>query len=595
MSKKIQTLKNLMKEKGYDLYLVPSVDDHNNEYLPECWQYRRWISEFDGSAGDVLITLEDKSFLSTDGRYFSQAEYQLDNNEFTLLKQPGFESKIEEWLINNSNGKILALDPKKISIQKAEKLKKIAQQAGAKVIFDIDNLVEKTQVLLGEKVAIPNEKIFIHGLEYTGKSTESKINSIRDDLKKKCSNALVVSSLDDIAWVLNIRGRDIVHTPVAIAYLIVTLDDSYLYVDDDKLEPEIKIYLNSNNIAIKDYYEFYKDLAVYEANYLLDINSANYEMKQAIHNQSNSKILLTNSPITLNKASKNSVEINGAKECHKKDALAFIEWWKWMENNYQSVDEIGAGIKLSEFRAQQEGYVEDSFNYIVGFADHSALPHYSPTVKTNRKITDQNVLLIDSGGQYKQGTTDITRVLHFGNPTAKQKEFYTLVLKGHLNLSKAIFPKKTTGSQLDILARESLWKNFADFNHGTGHGVSSFLGVHEGPQRINSSSRVELIPGMIISNEPGVYFPGEFGIRIENLIYIKETGHSSPTGHGPFYHFENLTLIPYDLNLIEKSLLTSVEKNIINDYHSKVKEEILPLVDKCTRDFLLSKLMPIND
>jgi Xaa-Pro aminopeptidase len=373
--------------------------------------------------------------------------------------------------------------------------------------------------------------------------------------------------------------------------LIITLSEVYLYINNDKIDNEVKAYFDSNLILIKKYSQFYDDLVTSQAKYLLDINSANYAIKQAIEIHSMSEIVLTSSPITLGKALKNTVEINGAKEAHKKDAIAFIKWWYWMENNYQNTDEIKAGSKLTEFRAQQKNYVEDSFNYIVGFADHSALPHYSPTQETNKKITNQDTLLIDSGGQYREGTTDITRVLHFGSPTAKQREYYTLVLKGHLKLGKAIYPKGTTGSQLDVLAREYLWSSSADFSHGTGHGVSSFLGVHEGPQRINPTSRVELMPGMILSNEPGVYFPTEFGIRIENLIYIKENNQESPTGHGPFYCFESLTLIPYEYNLLEVSMLTLNEKSIINEYYNAIREKILPLIEEEEiKKFLLGKL-----
>lgn len=595
MSDKLQVLKKLMQEKDYDLYLVPSIDDHNNEYVPECWQYRAWISGFDGSMGDVLVTNEH-AYLSADGRYFTQAEYQLDKKEFTLLKQTSFTSKIEEWLSDNFAGKTLAIDPKKIGVARAENLLKLAEKAGGKIIFDKENLVAKAQEELGQTTAVPAEKIFVHEIQYAGQSVESKLKAIRKDFKEKGSNALVASNLDAIMWMLNVRGRDISYTPLAISYLVVTLDDVYLYIDKSKIDDEVKGYLNSNNITVKNYSQFFEDLATYEAKYLLDISSANYAMKEAINQKNNSEILLGNSPITLSKALKNSMEINGAKDAHRKDAVAFISWWHWMENNYQDINELDAAAKLKEFRSQQKGYVEDSFPYIVGHAANGAIIHYMAKKDSNLKeIDDQAPLLCDSGGQYKEGTTDITRVLHFGRPSKEHRRYYTLVLKGHLGLGKAVFPKGTTGSHLDVLAREHVWHFCADYGHGTGHGVGSFLGVHEGPQRISSASKVELMPGMILSNEPGAYFPGEFGIRIENLCYVKQRNQESPTGHGPFYCFEDLTLIPYEYKLIETWMLTYTEKRTINNYYSRIRKEVLPLIeDQDVKDFLLFKTRHIK-
>lgn len=595
MSEKLQVLRKIMQEKGYDFYLVPSTDDHNNEYVPDCWQYRAWISGFDGSAGDVLVT-NDHAYLSTDGRYFTQADFQLDKNEFSLLKQTAYASKIEEWLSENFVGKTLAVDPKKVSVTRAESLQKLAQKVGGKVIFDDENLVEKAQQQLSDTQPKPAEKIFVHEIQYAGQSVESKLNNIRKELKEKQSNALVVSSLSDIAWVLNIRGRDISHTPVAISYLVVTLEEIYFYIDKNKIDAEVKEYLDSNKITVKNYTDFYTDLATYDAKYLLDISSANYAIKQAVMQKESSKILLDKSPITLSKALKNTMEITGAKDAHRKDAAAFISWWHWMENNYQGINELEASAKLTEFRAKQKGYVEDSFGYILGHAANGAIIHYSAKNDENLKnIDDQAPLLCDSGGQYKDGTTDVTRVLHFGRPSKEHRRYYTLVLKGHLGLGRAVFPKGTTGSHLDVLAREHLWHFCSNYNHGTGHGVGSFLGVHEGPQGITPASKVELLPGMILSNEPGAYFPGEFGIRIENLCYVKQRDQKSPTGHGPFFCFEDLTLIPYEYKLIETWMLTYTEKKTINNYYSRIRKEVLPLIDdQEVKEFLLFKTRHIK-
>ena len=595
MSDKLQILKKIMQDKGYDFYLVPSVDDHNNEYVPNCWQYRAWISQFDGSAGDVLIGL-DRCFLSTDGRYFSQAEYQLDSKEFSLLKQTGYGSEIEKWLAENLADKTIAVDPSKITINRALGLQKIANETGGKIVFDLDNPVAKAQQELGESISVPNEKVFIQEIQYAGQSTQSKLNSIRNNLKEKSQNALVVSNLDGVMWTLNIRGRDIKHTPVSISYLIVTLTGAYLYIDDSKLDDEVKKYLDENKIIVKEYSLFYQDLEQYEAKYLLDIKNANYAMKQAIDKNNESSILIDDSPITLSKALKNSIEINGAQDAHKKDAAAYIKWWHWLENNYQGLDEIQAAAKLTEFRSQQKGYIEDSFPYIVGHAANGAIIHYMAKNNSQLKtIDDQAPLLCDSGAQYNDGTTDVTRVFHFGKPTKEHRRYYTLVLKGHLALGRAVFPKGTTGSQLDVLAREHLWHFCANYNHGTGHGVGSCLGVHEGPQGISPNSAVPLMPGMVLSNEPGAYFPGDFGIRIENLCHVKQRDQESQTGHGPFYYFESLTLIPYEYKLIETWMLTYTEKKTINNYYSRIRKEILPLIEEQDiKDFLLFKTRHIR-
>ncbi|MED7819276.1 MULTISPECIES: aminopeptidase P family protein [unclassified Francisella] len=594
MSEKLQVLKEIMKEKGYDFYLVPSTDDHNNEYLPKCWQYRAWISEFDGSAGDVLVTM-DKSFLSTDGRYFSQAEAQLDEKYFTLLKQTGYESKIEEWLKDNFKDKTLAIDPKKVGISRAENLLAMAGKCGGKVVFDTENLVAKAQQKLNQETPIPTEKVFVHEIQYAGQSVDSKLKNIRSYLKSIKAECLIETSLDSIMWALNIRGRDVKNTPLAICYMAITVESTFLYIDESKITEEVRDHLTQNNVVILNYDAFFNDLKRFAAKFVIDRNVASYAVKLAVNENEHSQLIEGNNPIIISKALKNSIEINGAKDAHVKDAVAFIKWWYWMENNYQGTTELDAIAKLVEYRAQQKNYLEDSFDYIAGYAEHGALPHYSATEASNKEIKDDAPFLCDSGGQYKEGTTDVTRVLHFGRPSKEHRRYYTLVLKGHLGLGRAVFPKGTTGSHLDVLAREHLWHFCSDYSHGTGHGVGSFLGVHEGPQRINSSSKVELMPGMILSNEPGAYFPGEFGIRIENLCYVKQRNQESPTGHGQFYCFEDLTLIPYEYKLIETWMLTYTEKKTINNYYSRIRKEVLPLIEEQEiKDFLLFKTRHIK-
>ena len=588
MSKKIESLRNLMKQKGYDFYIVPSTDDHKNEYLPECWEFRAWISGFTGSAGDVLIGL-DNAYLSTDGRYFLQAEEELDKNLFTLIKQKGSQSEILDFLKAYAKDKTVAVDPKKLDINTAENLINIMNSIGGKVIFDNENLIEIVQKELNENIELPNSKVFVHDIQYSGQSVKSKINSIRQTLKDKNQQCLIETKLDSIAWTLNIRARDIKCTPVCVSYLAITLDKIYWYVDSQKLNKEVLNHLSQINIEIKPYENFYNDLENYSSNYMVDKANANYCVKSTIEKNKNSKIFFENSPITLSKALKNTIEISGAKEAHKKDAVAFIKWWYWLENNFDNQDEITASKKLLEFRQEQKDFIEDSFDSISGYASNGAIIHYKATEKSAKKLGNEKPYLIDSGGQYLQGTTDVTRVLHFGNTTHEQRRFYTLVLKGHLSLGRSSFPKGTTGSQLDPIARQFLWRFNADYLHGTGHGVGNCLGVHEGPQGITPISKQELMLGMVLSNEPGVYFENNFGIRIENLCFIKKSIKENFIDK-EFYCFENLTLIPYESKLMEMQMLTYTEKKVINKYNTRIRKEILPLIeDENIKKFLLSK------
>ncbi|APC97374.1 aminopeptidase P family protein [Francisella frigiditurris] len=596
MSQKLQVLRELMAEKGFDYYIVPSVDDHKNEYVPKCWQYRAWISGFDGSAGDVLVGM-DKAYLSTDGRYFLQAEKQLDSNDFQLIKQTGFESEITKWLWKNAGGKTIGIDPAKIDYKKATQLLELLNEHNYNIVFDEENLIHKAQEKLNQVIDVPCTLIEEHGIQYSGRSVSSKIEELRNTIKQTNSDFYVDSKLDHIAWLLNIRGRDVACTPLVISYLLVSLDKIILYVNSGKITEEVRSYFDENKVEVREYSQFYADLESKSGKYLLDGANVNYKIVRNIKRNENSSCyaLMVDTPVGLSKALKNPVEINGAKDAHRKDAAAFIKWWHWLENNYENLDELTAQAKLFEFRSKQKNFVENSFDYITGFAGNGAVIHYRSSEKTNKKFDNISPLLTDSGGQYKDGTTDVTRVLHFGRPTKEQRRYYTLVLKGHLGLGRAVFPKGTKGSQLDVLAREHLWHFSANYAHGTGHGVGSFLGVHEGPQSISAASQQELMPGMILSNEPGAYFKDDFGIRIENLCYVRERNVDSPTGHGYFYYFEDLTLIPYEFKLIETIMLTYTEKKTINNYYSRIRKEVLPLIEEQeVKDFLLYKTRHIK-
>ena len=501
-TKRLSALLKLMNQKGYDFYYIPSSDAHNSEYVPTCWKNREWISGFTGSAGDALIH-KDMSYLSTDGRYFEQAEAQLDPSHFTLLKQEGYSSKIDDLLATECANKVLAFDPSVVTVSTANRLTKLINSINGKLIYDKTNLVSEARDKLNDIAKLPCGTPFIHTQEYAGESFYSKYQKVLKKLQDNHIDALAISTLDEIAWFLNIRGSDIDYNPLVISYVLVTRSNVTWYIDEKNLDKIMQQYLDNNAIKIQPYTDFYKDLESYSGKIGLDPNTANYAMYQACHE----KPVLLNSPIILMKAIKNSTEAKNSQYAHQKDALAYIEFLYWLEHNWQGQSEISAQEKLSSLRARQHNARGDSFGSISGHAQNGAYPHYSATNKTNEYFDNNNLYLLDSGGQYLEGTTDITRVFHFGRPTKEHKKYYTLVLKGHLALGNIVFPKGTTGSQLDVLARQFLWLDHNNYSHGTGHGVGSYLCVHEGPHRISPapSSQV-LIPGMIVSNEPGVYF-----------------------------------------------------------------------------------------
>lgn len=574
---KVQRLRQLMARHGYDFYLVPSSDAHNNEYVPDYWQRRQWICEFDGSAGEALIG-KDAAFVWTDGRYLLQAKEQLDQDIFTLKQQTRGMLELENWLQENAQGRTLAIDPTTISIARAQKIQSIMQSVTGRCVFNVNNLIDQIRVDDNNLLSPTVEPVILHKLKYAGCSTAEKMSSIRNIMLTQNVDVLIVTTLDEIAWALNIRGADILFNPVVISYLILTPKFCTLYIDLQKLTPLAKQYFAKHHIECRNYQEFSKALSACQGRIWLDNKTANYWILQ----QLSSKTIhcFSPSPINLPKACKNSTEINGAKSAHKKDALAVIQFMSWLEkHHHRGISEIDAQERLLQFRQQQKNFQGPSFDTISGFAENGAIIHYRATNQTNKIIDNKNLYLFDSGGQYLEGTTDITRTLHLGVPTNDQKKYYTLVLKGHLALQRINFPHRTTGQQLDVLARNALWQYHLDYPHGTGHGVGSFLCVHEGPQAISPvSNNQALLPGMILSNEPGIYLENGFGIRIENLCFVKEAVQESENKFGVFYCFEDLTLVPYATNLIDMNYLTENELKQINHYHTRVKDEILPLI-----------------
>ncbi|TNF69983.1 MAG: aminopeptidase P family protein [Gammaproteobacteria bacterium] len=583
---RLSVLREKMQENQLDYYLVPSSDEHNSEYVPDCWQRRSWISHFTGSAGDALIG-NHKAYLWTDGRYFLQAENELDAQEFELMRQSGFSPEIESWVVSQPKGIRLGVDPKVINVKRAHQLRCALNAHEGELVFVEENLVDQARNQLESLPQLPKDPIFVVNENYTGLLAKEKILQVQEEIKQANCQYLILSALDEIAWIFNIRGNDVNFNPVAICYAIIGLDHAVLYINLEKVDQKVSDVLIAQGVSIKPQIEFKEDLASLEGGVYLDDVTVN----QWVMNTLNDIITpyYHQSPVVRLKAIKNAVEQKGMKIAHKKDAVAVISFLHWLENNWQGgVSELSVAEKLYQFRLEQEGCQGPSFNTISGFGPHGAIIHYAVSKETDIAINDTNLYLVDSGGQYFEGTTDITRVVHLGSPTDEQKRNYTLVLKGHLALGNAVFSNGTCGETLDLLARMPLWKEGLDYRHGTGHGVGCFLCVHEGPQKISKMiTKVPLKPGMVVSNEPGYYQDGDYGIRIENLCLVtdKET-----TEYGEFYQFQDLTLVPYNLKLINKDLLSAEEIKQVNAYHQRIRDEITPLIkDQQIKSWLMEQ------
>lgn len=583
---KINALCSEMKNHQLDFYLVPSIDPHNSEYVPECWQRRTWVSNFDGSAGEALIGL-DQAYLSTDGRYFLQAEQQLDSKCFTLLKQSGFVPATEEWLSKHATGKKVGIDSKVIGIARFTKLQKMMQSLGGELVVIDENLIDKAKKTLNDNIILPASQAFALDYKFTGMSVSDKLKWLRSELLNKNVDSIAINVLDEIAWLFNIRGTDVDFNPYVISYAVISNTQAILFVDTHKIDNNLAENLKTAQVEIKPYDEFAAYLANITGTVLLDDSTASQWMLQLIQKSAIAK--LDKSPIVMKKAIKNEIEKNGMRTAHHKDAVAMINFFYWLENNWQNnIDEISASDKLAEFRYNEEHCQGLSFATISGYESNGAIIHYRATPETSKQLGDNALYLLDSGGQYLDGTTDTTRTLHLGLPTEEEKHHYTLVLKGHLALTRAVFPEGTRGDQLDILARQALWNESKNYRHGTGHGVGCFLGVHEGPHRISPApSFVALVPGMVVSNEPGYYVDGRYGIRIENLIMVRELSESE---YGKFYGFEDLTLIPYCKRLINVALLNRDDIEQIRDYYQRIKEIVLPKLGSEQQKWLLNEL-----
>lgn len=561
---RIVELRQWMEQNHLDYYYVPARDAHNNEYVPCCWQRRGFISNFDGSAGDALIG-RAQAWLWTDSRYFLQAEQQLDSHIFQLMPQLQGTPPLQEWFRQHAANQICGVDPQLLSINQAHEWQAALNSVGGQLKSIDKNLID---LIWKEQPALPNQYIRQYPLKHAGLSARNKIDSLRQQLFSKKVDAHVITQLDAIAWLFNIRGNDIEYNPVAICYAVITLDKSILFINPVQVHEGDQIYLQSQGIELQNYDQFAKYLNNFTGRVWVDPYASSWWIEQQLQN---ADLFLVASPISLMKARKNPTEIAGMHEAHRRDALAMVKFLHWLENIWpEGINEISASDELEKFRRQDPECLDLSFASISGFAFNGAIVHYRATPTTNRRIDDSNLYLIDSGGQYSYGTTDITRTIHLGSPSPEQKKYYTYVLKGHLALRHTVFPSGCCGEHLDGIARRPLWQAGLNYGHGTGHGVGCYLCVHEGPQRISLGySKIALEPHMVVSNEPGLYFTDQFGIRIENLCVIVESPYPN------FYTFDDLTKVPYARNLIDTHLLSHEEINWINDYHREIYELLM--------------------
>ena len=580
---RIKKLRELMKEKGLDAYVIPSSDAHQSEYVADHWQSRSWISGFTGSAGTVVITAE-QSGLWTDGRYFIQAEIQLKDSGTKLFKmnQPGVPTYID-WLAEQFlAGSCVGFDGRVFSRFNVEKMSKKFDRKGIKINDQYD-LIDR---IWSERPALPMEKVFIHQEEYAGRSVSAKLKSVREKMQEKGVDYFLLSSLDDLAWLYNIRGNDILHNPVALAYGLLSTEKAWLFIDKEKLLPEVEGYLGEHGVTIEPYQavaDLLGKLAAGDSLYY-DPRATNNYLYNAIP-AGCEKVAGRNITTDL-KAVKNETEIANLKECQIRDGVAMVKFLYWLKQNLakEEISELTVVEKLKEFRSQQEKFIGPSFDPIVAYREHAAMMHYKATEESNYQLAAQGMLLIDSGGQYLDGTTDLTRTIVLGQISAEEKHDFTLALKGHIALSQARFLHGATGSNLDVLARRPLWEEGLDYKCGTGHGVGFFLNVHEGPQSISPlPNKVKLDAGMIITNEPGVYKDGRHGIRIENVLLVQK---DEKTEFGQFMKFETISYCPIDLAGINPELLNTKEKQWLNDYHQMVYQTLAPRLEDEERQWL---------
>lgn len=581
---RLERLRRVMRREKIDAFIFPSTDPHNGEYVPEHWEGRKWISGFNGSAGVAVVTM-DRAALWTDSRYFLAAEQQLAGTEFQLMKEriEGTPT-IAEWLgvaLATIDGATVGLDGYVNSAGEVELLQEeLRRQGGISLRTNFDPLQE----IWDGRPPIPTGKVAVHPMEYAGETTESKLGRIRKELRAVGAGGMLVSALDDIAWILNMRGSDVHCNPVFVAYLLIDGDDTLLYINREKLDARASEYLESVGVKVDDYRNAARGLAHCRAySLLLDPTETNYEMFRAA---GCAKKIRRQSLVALMKSVKNEEEIRGFRNAMLRDGVAMVKFLKWLRPAVEAGGETEMSVdrKLTALRSEQPLFRGISFDTIAAYQDHGAIVHYEADGESDAELKPEGFLLLDSGAQYLDGTTDITRTIPLGPVTEEQRHVYTLVLKGHIQIELCKFPYAASGTQLDILARQAMWREGMNFLHGTGHGVGSYLNVHEGPHQIRMEWKpAPLRPGMTVTDEPGLYLAGKFGVRIENTLVVKDY---MQTEFGRFLQFEPLTLCPIDLGCADISMLTVEEKQWINGYHRLVCEKLSPLLDEDEKAWL---------
>ena len=588
IKQRIENIRDLMKEKNIYAYIVPSSDYHQSEYVGDYFKSREFMSGFTGSSGTLIISM-DEAGLWTDGRYFIQAENELKDSGIKLFKMgeegvPTIEEYLLEKLPKNST---LGFDGRVMSVKEGQSLANKLAFKGINIEYKYDLVND----IWEDRCSLPTEKAFLLGVEYSGEGFSDKLSRIRAVMKEKKATTHILASLDDIAWLFNIRGRDVKSNPVVLSYAVITIDSVYLFIDKNKIGEDIRAELSKENVQIKGYeevYEFIKNIDENEV-VLIDTSKVNY----AIYNNipSNVQKIEERNPSILFKSIKNEIELKNIRNSHIKDGVAFTKFMYWLKNNIGKIEitEISATQKLEEFRREQDKFIEPSFSTIAAYKDHAAMMHYSATEESNYKLEPRDLFLVDSGGQYFDGTTDITRTIALGPIPENVRKDFTNVVRGMIRLSKAKFLYGCRGYNLDILARGQLWEEGVDYKCGTGHGIGFVLNVHEGPNGFRWKVREDiddsciLEEGMVTTNEPGVYVENSHGIRIENEIVVRK---AEKNEYGQFMDFEVITFAPIDLDAIDESLILKDEKVYLNNYHKQVYDKISPYLNEEEKQWL---------
>ena len=588
IKQRIENIRDLMKEKNIYAYIVPSSDYHQSEYVGDYFKSREFMSGFTGSSGTLIISM-DEAGLWTDGRYFIQAENELKDSGIKLFKMgeegvPTIEEYLLEKLPKNST---LGFDGRVMSVKEGQSLANKLAFKGINIEYKYDLVND----IWEDRCSLPTEKAFLLGVEYSGEGFSDKLSRIRAVMKEKKATTHILASLDDIAWLFNIRGRDVKSNPVVLSYAVISIDSVYLFIDKNKIGEDIRAELSKENVQIKGYeevYEFIKNIDENEV-VLIDTSKVNY----AIYNNipSNVQKIEERNPSILFKSIKNEIELKNIRNSHIKDGVAFTKFMYWLKNNIGKIEitEISATQKLEEFRREQDKFIEPSFSTIAAYKDHAAMMHYSATEESNYKLEPRDLFLVDSGGQYFDGTTDITRTIALGPIPENVRKDFTNVVRGMIRLSKAKFLYGCRGYNLDILARGPLWEEGIDYKCGTGHGIGFVLNVHEGPngfrwkvrEDIDDSCILEEV--MVTTNEPGVYVENSHGIRIENEIVVRK---AEKNEYGQFMDFEVITFAPIDLDAIDESLILKDEKVYLNNYHKQVYDKISPYLNEEEKQWL---------